>query len=678
MTSKRQYNLYPNRSLQKESHITNLKSRRRVTFSSSVCHSENNITIRKQENQEVAQNWTLSMHKNAAKMSEVEISIPLSLHKSLTESKESLIGSIIEECGKVNFHFPSNKQGPQKVIIGGPEENVEKAKKKLLQLAQEEQQRAKSYSVAVPVQSKYHQFLMSKNGGNLHKICERTGAHIIFPTFKKKDQESITIIGTEEAVKDVKRKVEVLLKDLKDVVEDSILINPKFHNYFVMQRGQLLRELINEYGGVFITFSYTGNQSTKVTIKGAKACVEAAKKHIQELFEPLGSRVTTRYVFPRKLNPFIMGPICSQIQHIAKDCKVQIKLPDTEKPARKIHTGVQETGKAKGVKNTNNPASISPKKSDSMYISSKAENCKATQPLESLIPVTAEVHVPFHLHHYIIGHKGSGLRKLIREFEVHIQVSQPGGKFHIISIMGLEANVEQAKKKLQNQVKALQMELDGQTLKNCRQTFSLDPKYHSKIFGNKGIFISQICSKYNVIVRIPKKGNNPIQDQITICGSKDNILGARDAIMKMLRKIEKPVSKEIPLNHKVCANITGFGGKSIHKIMKQFQVDIRFPSKGDCNNSSIIVSGSSCNVQEAIDYILSLEKHFLSVGKCEPPVHHQKHGSLNNTASRTFKDFGKRNLCNAKSTTYSVHVDSSQDFPKLKHQMLPKPHPWRP
>ncbi|KAL1766593.1 Vigilin [Sigmodon hispidus] len=618
------------------------------------------------------------MHKNAAKVSELEISIPPSLHKSLTDSKKSLMCSIIKECGNIHIHFPSTTLGLQKVIIRGPAECVERAKTKLLQLAEDEQ--TKSYSVAVPVKSKYHQFLMSKNGGNLHEICEKTGARIIFPTFKNKDQESVTIIGTEEAVKDVQKEVEVLLKDLENVVEDSILINPKFHNYFVMQRGQLLREIIKEYGGVFVTFSYAGKQSTKVTIKGAKACVEAAKKHIQEIFEPLGSQMTARCVVPPKFHPFIMGPICSRIQQFARDCKVQIKFPETEKATTNTHPEGQETAKDQGGKNTKEPASTSPKKSDTMNISGKTENCKVTtQPLESLVPVTAEVEVPFHLHPYIIGHKGSGLRKLINEFEVHIQVSQPGGNFHIISIMGLEANVQQAKMKLQKQLKALQMEIDDRTIKHFRQTFSLDPKYHSKIFGNKGILISQICTEYDVTVHFPKKGSNTIQDQITISGSKDNILGARDAIMKMLRKIEKTVSKEIPMNHQVCANIIGFGGKSIHNIMEQFQVNIRVPSKGTWAKSSIIVSGSACNVQDAIDYILTLEKHFLSVGKHQPPLEHVKRGGQGHIAAKSSKSFGKRNvLRNAKSTSHPSYLDSSEDFPKLKHKESPKPHPWRP
>jgi len=37
---------------------------------------------------------------------------------------------------------------------------------------------------------------------------------------------------------------------------------------------------------------------------------------------------------------------------------------------------------------------------------------------QALVPVTTEVQVPFELHRYIIGQKGSGIRKMMDEFEV--------------------------------------------------------------------------------------------------------------------------------------------------------------------------------------------------------------------------------------------------------------------
>lgn len=49
----------------------------------------------------------------------------------------------------------------------------------------------------------------------------------------------------------------------------------------------MLRELAEEYGGVAVSFPRTGANSQRVTLKGAKDCVEAAKKRIQEIIEDL-------------------------------------------------------------------------------------------------------------------------------------------------------------------------------------------------------------------------------------------------------------------------------------------------------------------------------------------------------------------------------------------------------
>lgn len=74
-----------------------------------------------------------------------------------------------------------------------------------------------------------------------------------------------------------------------NVVEDTMNVDPKHHRYFVSRRGQVLRDLADEYGGVMVSFPRTGTASDKVTLKGAKECVEAAKKRMQEIVEDLVS-----------------------------------------------------------------------------------------------------------------------------------------------------------------------------------------------------------------------------------------------------------------------------------------------------------------------------------------------------------------------------------------------------
>lgn len=76
-------------------------------------------------------------HCVQANITEIEVSIPSKLHNSLIGSKGRFVRSIMEECGGVHIHFPTEGSGIDKVTIRGPVEEVEKAKQQLLALAEE-------------------------------------------------------------------------------------------------------------------------------------------------------------------------------------------------------------------------------------------------------------------------------------------------------------------------------------------------------------------------------------------------------------------------------------------------------------------------------------------------------------------------------------------------------------
>ncbi|EPY75628.1 vigilin-like protein [Camelus ferus] len=618
-------------------------SNTKIVLPAASSNSENIVITGKPANCEMACDLILSIQKDMANISEVEIPIPSNLHKSFIDSKDCLISAIIEECGNIHIYFPKDNSGLQRAIIRGPAQSVEKAKKMLLQLVEEEQ--AKCYSVVLHVRPEYHKFLMSKNGGDVPRVCEETGARVLFPIPEDMDQELLTILGTEKAVKDTQKKLEDLITNLDNVVEDIIVINPTYHQHFFMQRGEVSREMTEEYGGVIINFSCLGEQSNKVTIKGAKPCVEAAKKHIQEIIEDLDTAVTIECVIPQKFHDFFMGPMCSRVRQISRDYSVQIKFPDREEiPLTNTEPAVLENKEEVGEKSTIGAASISPRKCDTILISGPKKKCEATvEALEALIPITTEVHVPFDLHHDIIGQKGSEVHKIIDDFEVNIQISSPGLESDIISITGLAANVERAKTRLQQRVKNLQAEIEERSLKNFRLNVTVDPKYHPKIIGRKGLVIAQICLEHKVTIHFPRKESNETQDQITILGYKYNAIAAQDTIMKMVHNFEKTITKQISLNSQVCGHIIGLHGKAIHKIMNQFQVDIYFSPRG-IQDANITVTGLPNNVKKAIDHILSLEEYYLTVQKHKLKKEHMKKVTLGNSFYEPRKNLEVKDL----------------------------------
>lgn len=162
---------------------------------------------------------------------------------------------------------------------------------------------------------------------------EKTGARVIFPSSEDTDQETIVIIGKKESVDEAKKELESLIKNLvgtkidlnsyflksriheckldtqeilfwghillaswkfpffffiKDnVVEGEMHVDPKHHRYFVARRGEVLKHIGDEFGGVTVSFPRSGVKSDKVVIKGSKDCVEGAKRRIQEIVEDL-------------------------------------------------------------------------------------------------------------------------------------------------------------------------------------------------------------------------------------------------------------------------------------------------------------------------------------------------------------------------------------------------------
>ncbi|CAM4721563.1 unnamed protein product [Lepidochelys kempii] len=657
------------------------ESNTKIDLPAENSNSETIIITGKRANCEAARHRILSIQKELADITEVEVSIPSKLHNSLIGAKGRFIRSIMEECGGVHIHFPTEGSGSDTVTIRGPAQDVEKAKKQLLHLAEEKQ--TKSYTVDLRAKPEYHKFLIGKGGGNIRKVRDNTGARIIFPTSEDKDQELITIMGTEGAVKEAQKELEALIQNLDNVVEDSMVVDPKHHRHFVIRRGQVLREIADEYGGVMVSFPRSGTQSDKVTLKGAKDCVEAAKKRILEIIEDLEAQVTIECTIPQKFHRSIMGPKGSRIQQITRDYGVQIKFPDREEnPAPATEPAMQENGEESGEgKEAKEADPTSPKKCDIIIISGRREKCEvAKEALQALVPVTTEVEVPFDLHRYIIGQKGSGIRKMMDEFEVNIQVPAPELRSDVISITGLAANLDRAKAGLLERVKELQAEQEDRALRSFKLTVSVDPKYHPKIIGRKGAVITQIRTEHEVNIQFPDKDDdNQSQDQITITGYEKNTEAARDAIMKIVGELEQMVSEDVTLDHRVHARIIGARGKAIRKIMDEFKVDIRFPQSGASDPNCVTVTGLPDNVEEAIDHILNLEEEYLADVVDNEAMQVYMKPSAHEESKAPSKGFVVRDApWAAGSNEKAPDMSSSEDFPSFGAQVAPKTLPWGP
>ncbi|XP_061525204.1 vigilin isoform X2 [Phycodurus eques] len=557
----------------------------------------------KKGNCEAARDRILAIQRELANIKETEVAIPAKLHNSLIGSKGCLVRAVMEECGGVHIHFPSEASTSDKVTIRGPAGEVEKAKKQLLQLAEEKQ--VNNFTAELQAKPEYHKFLIGRGGANVRRVRDRTGARIIFPSPDDPEQELITIVGKEEAVRQAQKELECLIKNLDDVVEDSMDVDVRHHRHFVCRRGQVLRKLAEEYGSVAVSFPRTGANSQRVSLKGAKDCVEAAKKRIREIIKDLESQVSVEVTIPQRYHRAIMGPKGSRIQHITREHEVQIKFPERDDANAGQKASPQESG------HVCPDAELVPRKCDVVAILGRAEKCEvAKAALLALVPITEDVEVSNELHRYIIGQKGSGIRKMMEEYEVNMWVPQPELRQDAIRVTGLLANVQRAKRGLLSRAKELQAEQEDRALRSFKATVSVEPKFHPKIIGRKGAVVSQIRKDHDVNIQFPDKGDEQ-QDLIVVSGYEGNVEEACEAIRQLVAELQEMVSQDVPLDPRTHARIIGARGKAVRKLMEEFKVDIRFPPPGSDEPDKVTVTGLPETVDNAVEHLLNLEDEYL-------------------------------------------------------------------
>merc|ERR1712203_1224443 len=234
--------------------------------------------------------------------------------------------SIMDDCGGVHIKFPDANSGSDKVNIRGPKDDVDKAKQLLVSLSNEKQ--LNSLTAEVRAKPEHHKFLIGRQGANIQSVRDKTGARIIFPNEKDKDRDVITILGTKEAVAQAKKELESRIKDLDNVIEETMTVDSKHHRYFVAKRGEILRNIGEKYGGVVVSFPRPGVTSDKVTLKGPQDCVEAARSKIEELVLDQEAQVSIECCIEQIHHRTIMGPKGGNVQKITSEHQVQIKFPE--------------------------------------------------------------------------------------------------------------------------------------------------------------------------------------------------------------------------------------------------------------------------------------------------------------------------------------------------------------
>ncbi|KAK3718445.1 hypothetical protein QZH41_014445 [Actinostola sp. cb2023] len=644
---------------------------------------------------EAAKDKILAIQNELANVTQIEIQIPSKLHNAIIGAKGRLIRSVMEDCGGVSIKFPPEGSKSDKVLIRGPKDDVEKAKKQLLELASEKE--ISGFTAEIRAKPEHHRFLIGRGGVSIRKVREETGARIVFPAAKDEDKELITIIGKKESVEAAKQHLLKSIKDLvnddednddKDYIDDDdvdedyiddedvdddeddddedcidedciddedvdededdddedyiddddvdedyiddeddndddddedyiddkddnicegeVPVDPKWHKHFVAKRGEVLQEIAKEYGGVVVSFPRSGVNSDRVVLKGAKDCVEAAKARILEIVHDLESMVTIEVVIAQEHHRAIMGAKGANVQEVTTRHGVQIKFPDRDSGKTAV-----VNGDADGDVNGDAPHPPSPRKCDVIVITGKKDEAEAAKAdLQNLIPVSEQINIPFDYHRFIIGNKGSNVRRMMDEYNVNIAIPPAKDKSDLVTVVGSKAHLERAIEALKGKVAEIEAENEDRALRAFKLEMEIDSKYHPKIIGRKGAVVTNIRTEYDVNIQFPNKNaKDEEMNKITLTGYEKNCERAREAIRKIVQELEDQVSVELNIDPRIHNRLIGAKGRTIRKFMETYRVDIRFPRSK--TNDPVVITGLAEDVEEAKEQLELLEEEYM-------------------------------------------------------------------
>lgn len=540
-----------------------------------------------------------TMQNNLSDMTQADIIIPHRIHNHILGAKGRNIINIMNECGDVIITFPQEGSKSDRVIIRGQKEAVLKAKQMLIEMS------TNNYSEELKVRVEHHRYLIGKNGSNIRELREENKVRIQFADINDADADRVVITGKKEDVQKTRLILEAKIKQLDNIAEMEMHVDPKYHHIFLAKRAAVCKQLFDEYGGVNVSFPQLADKNnSRIVLKGPKECLEPVKKRILEIVADFEAQETIEVEIDAQYHRQLLAPRNTKtIHNLQQEYDVKIKFP-----ARPSRSEQNENENVEPVDNS---------KANIVTITGRIENCeKAKKELLAMVPISVEISIPYEFHRFIIGQKGAEVRDLMDKHNVNIRVPPSTDKSDIIVVTGTSTCVESARQALQDKLKRLEEEKADREARSFQINFQVDPTYHSKIIGKGGSVISNIRSKFDVQIQVPEpnKANNqrPL-DVITIIGYEENANKAKEHILKLVQEFKDLITEEITIDSRMHSRLIGTKGKNIRRIMDQFKVDIRFPKTQNGENpDTVTLIGLKENVDECKEHLFELAENYVS------------------------------------------------------------------
>eukprot|EP01012_Entosiphon_sulcatum_P047378 TRINITY_DN6428_c0_g1_i1.p1 TRINITY_DN6428_c0_g1~~TRINITY_DN6428_c0_g1_i1.p1 ORF type:complete len:1057 (+),score=168.45 TRINITY_DN6428_c0_g1_i1:45-3215(+) len=278
--------------------------------------------------------------KAAAKTATLKIE--RTLHVPLIGAGGAGIRKITADTG-AKVRFPAQQEQSDEVHISGSHEQIEAAKKMLLESAAvlRRNRVERATEERLEVDRSLHGAVVGPVGLNITRIRDETGVNVFVPR-RGVEEDFITLRGAPAQI--VKAK-EILAEILKEaaatrVLTEEMRVEKHMHPYIIGKQGAFVRD-IRDRTGVQVNIPPKDTDLSIITLRGTGDAIKKAKMMILEKLNDesgtnTGPIITETITVERSLHSWLIGKAGASIKRIRDETGVQINLPSREAASDEI------------------------------------------------------------------------------------------------------------------------------------------------------------------------------------------------------------------------------------------------------------------------------------------------------------------------------------------------------
>ncbi|CAF3329186.1 unnamed protein product [Rotaria socialis] len=514
----------------------------------------------------------------------------------------------------VTVDLPPPIKQTDEITVRGERESVEQAKAKILQFYKSLEGKIMTFPLEIPCEQ--HRFILGKKAANLKEIFDKTNvivrvpnqeehsttiqvmgetakigeaitmiykmanavtaAHIDAPRWmqsavkgeRKIDLDSlrktypnvrisfrddhIAVEGPPEEAEHVRSQIQAVVEEYKtkNTTYAEMEIDPQHYKQLIGKSQARLHEM-QEQTGCDIKFPFEDGRLVKLI--GTKESVEKAQQLLTERVKKLANERTTDLTIDPQYYPQIIGAKGKNLEEVrSKFHNIQITFPEANGKSDKvkIHGDKDEVEKC------------------SKILQQKIKDLYST-----------EIDVPKRLYPMLIGKGGANIQRLrekIPDVRIDIPSIDDNKDSTHIRLSGKKPDVDKGRKVLEEHINQINTSMEN----SIEQHITIDPKWHSRFFQNRRKLLTDLQQQYgDMLIKLPERSLN--SDQVLLRGPKEVLEQVRKRLEELIDTWENTITKEMTIPHRHHGYLLAQGGTYIQPIQKEYNVQIKFPPRGN-------------------------------------------------------------------------------------------------